>query len=101
MEINEKYLGTYKIPLISKIWVGRACSPSPSPHPLSPSPHPPSPSPHPPSHLPPPPLWQVRVYGVWTLLLLLIGFIAFNKYDYELCPSDLVDAWKVRVRYLP
>jgi hypothetical protein len=56
MEINEKYLGTYKIPLISKIWV--------------------------------------RVYGVWTLLLLLIGFIAFNKYDYELCPSDLVDAWK-------
>ena len=34
-------------------------------------------------------IW-VGVYGVWTLLLLLIGFVAFNSYDYARCPSDQV-----------
>merc|ERR1712086_523054 len=34
-------------------------------------------------------IW-VGVYGVWTLLLLLIGFVAFNSYDYARCPSDEV-----------
>ena len=34
-------------------------------------------------------IW-VSVFGLWTFLLLLIGFIAFNAYDYARCPSDLV-----------
>lgn len=32
-------------------------------------------------------IW-VCVYGGWTLLLLLIGFVGFNGYDYARCPSD-------------
>ena len=32
-------------------------------------------------------IW-VGVYGGWTLLLLLIGFVGFNGYDYKRCPSD-------------
>ncbi len=34
-------------------------------------------------------IW-VGVYGGWTLLLLLIGFVGFNGYDYKRCPSDEV-----------
>ncbi len=34
-------------------------------------------------------LW-VQVYGVWTVLLLCVGFVGFNGYDYERCPSDNV-----------
>jgi hypothetical protein len=34
-------------------------------------------------------LW-VRTFGVWTLGLLLVGFVGFNGYDYEMCPSDNV-----------
>jgi len=38
-------------------------------------------------------IW-VSVYGVWTFLLLLLGFIAFNSYDYKRCPSDLVEVMR-------
>lgn len=38
-------------------------------------------------------IW-VGVYGVWTLLLLLIGFVAFNSYDYARCPSDQVNVFR-------
>ena len=34
-------------------------------------------------------IW-LGVYGGWTLLLLLIGFVGFNGYDYKRCPSDEV-----------
>ena len=34
-------------------------------------------------------IW-IGVYGGWTLLLLLIGFVGFNGYDYKRCPSDEV-----------
>ena len=34
-------------------------------------------------------IW-VGVYGVWTLLLLVIGYVGFNSYDYARCPSDQV-----------
>ena len=34
-------------------------------------------------------IW-VGVHGGWTLLLLLIGFVGFNGYDYKRCPSDEV-----------
>jgi len=41
----------------------------------------------------------MSVWGVWTMLLLVIGFAGFNGYDYAQCPSDDVKALQLAGTY--